>query len=159
MGAVMAKPKTKIRNICENRRARREYEILDRLETGMALMGSEVKSMRGGHGNIAEAYVRFKDGEAWLVDAHIPQYPQAGPHNNHEPTRPRKLLMSARELSKWRKKVAERGLTAVPLRLYFNGAWVKLEIGLGRGRKLHDKRAALKERTDRRETARALRER
>jgi SsrA-binding protein len=148
-----------IKNIAENRRARREYEIVDRLETGLVLTGSEVKSLRRGQANIAEAYIRFEGGEAWLVDAHIPPYPQAGPHNNHEPTRPRKLLMKHREIDKWHRRVAEKGLTAIALKLYFKGSWLKLEIGLGRGRKLHDKRNVLKERTDKRETERAIRER
>ena len=155
----MSKQNTAIRNICENRRARREYEILDRLEAGLSLTGSEVKSLRSGKATIAEAYVRFRDGEAWLLDAHIPQYPQAGPYNNHEPTRPRKLLLKRDEMAKWSKRVAERGLTMIPLKMYFNGAWVKIEIGLGRGRKLHDKRAVLKERSDNRDAQRALRRR
>lgn len=148
-----------IRNVAENRRARREYEILEKLEAGLVLTGSEVKTLRGGKANIAEAYIRFEDGEAWLVDAHIPQYPQAGPHNNHEPTRPRKLLMKGSEIDKWSRRVAEKGLSAVPLHLYFKGSWIKLEIGLGRGRKLHDKRNLLKERADKREAARAMRRR
>lgn len=146
------------RNICENRRARHTYEILERIEAGLSLTGSEVKSLRSGHATITEAYVRFEGGEAWLVDAHIPQYPQAGPYNNHEPARPRKLLLKVGELDRWQRKVAEKGLTAVPLQLYFKGAWVKLEMGLGRGRKLHDKRAALKERTDKRDAERAMHE-
>lgn len=145
------------RVIAENRKARHEYDILERVEAGLQLVGSEVKSLRGGKGNIAEAYVRFEKGEAWLVDAHIPQYAQAGPHNNHEPRRPRKLLLKATELEKWSRKVQEKGMTAVPLVLYFKGAWVKLEIGLGRGRKLHDKRHAIKERESRRDAERALR--
>ncbi|MEL6349967.1 MAG: SsrA-binding protein SmpB [Myxococcota bacterium] len=155
---MATKPKT-VRNISENRRARHEYEILESLEVGMSLTGSEVKSLRGGKATIADAYIRFQDDEAFLVDAHIPQYPQAGPHNNHPPTRPRKLLMHRKELEKWSRKVAEKGLTAIPLKLYFQGAWVKLEVGLGRGRKLHDKRAALKEREHQRDTERALRRR
>jgi SsrA-binding protein len=155
----MSKQNPAIRNICENRRARREYEILDTLEAGLALTGSEVKSLRSGKGQIAEAYVRFRDDEAWLLEAHIPQYPQAGPHNNHETNRPRKLLLKREQLEKWKKRVSERGLTMIPLRMYLNGAWIKIEIGLGRGRKLHDKRAVLKERSDNMDTQRALRRR
>ena len=155
----MSKQNPVIRRICENRRARRQYEILERLEAGLSLTGSEVKSLRSGKATIAEAYVRFRNGEAWLLDAHIPQYPQAGPHNNHETTRPRKLLLKRDQIEKWFKRVSEKGLTMVPLKLYFNGAWVKIEIGLGRGRKLHDKRALLKERDDKRDTQRALRRR
>lgn len=145
------------RVIAENRKARHEYEILDRVEAGLVLTGSETKSLRAGKGNIAESYVRFEGGEAFLVDAHIPQYAQAGPYHNHEPRRPRKLLLSRGQLERWSRKVQEKGLTAVPLVLYFRGPWVKLEIGLARGRKLHDKRQAIKERDTRREVQRALR--
>lgn len=146
-----------IRMVAENRKARREYEILERVEAGLVLLGSETKSLRDGKGNIAEAYVRFEDGEAWLHDAHIPQYPQAGPHNNHEPTRPRKLLLKGEELVRMGKRAQEKGLTVIPLALYFKGQWVKVELGLGRGRKLHDKREALKERESQRDMDRALR--
>ncbi len=145
------------RVIAENRKARHEYDILDRVEAGLVLTGSETKSLRDGKGNIAEAYVRFENGEAFLLDAHIPQYPQAGPYNNHEPRRPRKLLLSRDQLGRWSRKVQEKGLTAVPLLLYFQGPWAKLEIGLARGRKLHDKRQAIKERDTKREVQRALR--
>ncbi len=145
------------RLIAENRKARHEYEILERLEAGLVLRGSETKSLRDGKGNIAEAWVRFDDGEAFLVDCHIPQYPQAGPHNNHEPTRVRKLLMKGEQLGSWAKRSQEKGLSVIPLALYFNGPWVKVELGLGRGRKLHDKRQAIKERDSRREVDRALR--
>jgi SsrA-binding protein len=158
MSDMSSKP-DQIRNIAENRRARREYDIQERLEVGLVLTGSEVKSLRGGTANIAEGYIQFQDNEAWLVEAHIPQYPQAGPHNNHQPTRPRKLLMKAREIERWRRRVAEKGLSAMALQLYFKGSWVKLEIGLGRGRKLHDKRDLLRTRADKRETERAIRRR
>lgn len=146
---MSSKPKTE-RVIAENRRARHDYAIEDRLEVGLSLVGSEVKTLRGGNGNIAEAYVQFRDGEAWLVDAHFPPYAQAHQFN-HEPRRRRKLLLKRNELEKWSRKVAEKGLTAVPLKLYFSGPWVKLEIGLGRGRKHHDKRNALKDKQSRRE--------
>lgn len=153
----MAKKRTpsdgKVRVIAENRKARHDFEILEQLEVGLSLVGSEVKTLRGGQGNIAEAYVRFEGDEAWLVDAHIPPYPQAHQFN-HEPRRKRKLLLKRRELDKWAAKVQEKGLTAMPLKLYFNGAWVKLEIGLGRGRKLYDKRHALKEKQQKREMRR-----
>ena len=147
------------RNIAENRRARHDYEIVERIEAGIELRGSEVKSLRGGVGNIAEAYAQILDGEAWILNMHIPVYPQAGPHQNHEPRRKRKLLMKAREIERMRKKVAEKGLTLVPLKLYFSGAWVKLELGIARGRKRHDKRQALKDRQDKRDVQRALRQR
>lgn len=153
----MAKPDNDLRRVAENRKARHEYELLETFEAGLMLQGSEVKILRQGKGNIGEAFVRLIDGEAWLVNAHMPPYPQAGPHNNHEPRRPRKLLLNAAELEKLHKRVNEKGLTVVPLRLYFKGPWVKLEIALARGRKDHDKREVLKEREDRRDMQRALR--
>ena len=147
------------RVIAENRRARHDYEIVERFEAGVELRGSEVKSLRGGTGNIAEAYAQIIEGEAWIQNMHVPEYPQAGPHQNHEPRRKRKLLLKAREIERMRKKVAEKGLTLVPLKLYFSGAWVKIELGIARGRKRHDKRQALKERQDQRDVQRALRQR
>jgi SsrA-binding protein len=150
-------PRERVRRvIAENRKARHEYEIIEKMEAGLVLRGSETKTLRDGKGNIAEAWVRLDEGEAWLVDAHIPPYPQAGPHNNHEPTRPRKLLLSNDELVRLHKRVQEKGLTIVPLVLLFHGPWVKLEIGLARGRKLHDKRAAIKDREGEREARRAM---
>ena len=136
--------------IAENRKARHEYSIEDKVEAGLELTGSEVKVLRNRQGNIAEAHVRFERGEAWLVDAHIPPYPQAHQFN-HEPRRRRKLLLKKAEIERWHKRVREKGYTAVPLKLYFNGPWVKLEVGLGKGRKLHDKRDALKEKASRRD--------
>lgn len=144
------------RIIAENRKARHEFEILERVEAGLVLLGSETKSLRAGKGNVAEAWVRLEDGEAWLVDAHIAPYPQAGPFQNHEPTRPRKLLLKAEELLRLHKRTQEKGLTIVPLVLYFQGPWAKVELGLARGRKLHDKRDAIKEREGQREARRAM---
>ncbi len=152
-----AKSDGKTRLIAENRRARREYEIFDTMEAGLSLQGSEVKSLRSGHGNIRDAYVKFEGGEAWLWDAHIPTYAQAGPYHNHEPRRPRRLLMKKSEIVRWSKRVREKGLTVVALRLYFSGAWVKVEIALGKGRKLYDKRHELKKKDDKRAMERAMR--
>ncbi len=154
----MSKNPEAIRVIAENRKARHEYEILDRVEAGLVLVGSEVKSLRGGKGNIAEAFVKFVGLEAFLVNAHVPIYPQANQFN-HEPRRSRKLLMKRAELDKLAEKVQQKGLTIVPLKLLFKGAWVKVELGLARGRKLHDKRHALKARQDKREIDRALKQR
>lgn len=151
------KPPGLIRSIAENRRARREYDILESVEAGLVLQGSEVKSMRNGKANLVDAHVRFKNGEAFLVDLHIAPYPQAGPHQNHEPRRPRKLLLKVREIDRLDRKVSEKGLAIVPLKLYFKGPWVKVELALGRGRKTYDKRQVIKERQDKRDTARALR--
>lgn len=154
----MSKPPEAVRVIAENRKARHEYDILDKVEAGLVLVGSEVKSLRGGKGNIAEAFVKFVGDEAFLVDAHIATYAHAHQFN-HEPRRQRKLLMKRPELDRLHEKVQQKGLTVVPLRLLFKGAWVKVELGLARGRKLHDKRHALKARQDKREMDRALRRR
>jgi SsrA-binding protein len=146
-----------VKVVAENRRARHDYEIMEQLEAGLVLLGSEVKSLRSAKGSIAEAWVRIEGGEAVLVESHIALYPQAGPFLNHEPKRERRLLMKAAELERWGRKVAEKGLTVVPLQLHFHGQWAKLQIGLGRGRKLHDKRAAIKEKDDRKEAQQAMR--
>lgn len=153
---MAAETARKRKPICENRRARHEYEILDTIEAGIALTGSEVKSLRGGRGSITEAYVLLENGDAWLVDANISPYAQAN-RFNHEPKRRRKLLLHQAELNRWSKRVIEKGLTVVPLRMYFDGPWVKVEIAMARGKKLHDKRDAAREREDRREMDRAVR--
>ena len=147
-----------IKTIARNRKARHEYEILDKVEAGLVLLGTEVKSLRQGRATIAEAYIKFEKDEAWLVDSHIPIYPQAGP-NNHEPNRPRKLLLAKKGIAAWQRKASEKGYSTIPLQLYFHGPWVKLEVGLGKGRKNYDKRQKLKEQNDKRDAARALRQR
>lgn len=144
--------------IAENRKARHDYEMLDTVEAGLVLTGSEVKSLRAGQGNIGEAFVVFRNGEAWLVNAHFAPYANAG-YAHHDPRRERKLLMKVKELAKLFKRVSEKGLALVPLELFFDGPWVKLKVGLGRGRKAHDKRHAIKEREGRREMQQALRRR
>lgn len=148
----------RIRPVCRNREVYHHYEILERLEAGLVLTGSEVKSLRTGRGNLDDAYIRFEGGEAWLVGAHIAPYPQAN-RMNHEPRRKRKLLLQAREALRVSIRARERGLTVVPIAMYFKGPWLKIEIGLGRGKKLHDKRAAIKEREDRRQMERDARRR
>jgi SsrA-binding protein len=152
----MAQVKDGTRPICQNRKAGFEYEVLEKLEAGLALTGSEVKSCRNGRANLVDAWVRFVDDEAWLMDAHISPYEPANRYN-HEPRRPRKLLMKNEEIDKWSRRVAEKGLSVIAMRLYFKGSWVKAELGLGRGRKSHDKRAAIREREDRRDADRAQR--
>ncbi len=132
-----------IKVIARNKRAKFDYELGDHFEAGLVLLGSEVKSLRSGRANIAEAYVRLRTGEAWLIHANIPEYPQAG-QNNHEPTRPRKLLLKRSELKRLKRMHQEKGLTIVPLQLFFRGAWIKLELAVGRGKKRHDKRQNLK---------------
>ncbi len=143
--------------VAENRRARHEYDILETFEAGLALVGTEVKSLREGRANIAEAYVSPEGGELWLINADIPEY-RFGNINNHEPRRKRKLLMHKREIKRLADEVQRKGMTIVPLKMYFNGkGLVKLLIGLAKGRKKHDKREAVKRRDWERQKARLLR--
>lgn len=153
----MAKPDPDaIRVLVENRRVRHEYALHDVFEAGLALVGSEVKSLRAGQANLAEAWVRLAPDGAWLMGCHIAPYVEAN-RQNHEPLRPRKLLLHASELAKLDRGVRREGMTIVPVRLYLKGSRVKLEIALAKGKKLHDKRQAIKERESRREIARANR--
>lgn len=144
-----------IRVLAQNRKARHEYEILEELECGVELTGTEVKSLRNGGGSIAESYAMVRKDELWLIGAHIPEYKQ-GNLFNHEPDRDRRLLAHRGEIEQWYKRVKERGMTIVPLTLYFKGARIKLGIGLAKGKKQYDKRATMKERDDRRDIERAL---
>ena len=145
------------RIISENRKARHRFEISEKLECGIMLVGSEVKSLRDGKLSLDESYVRVRDGELWLVGADIPEYRQATIWN-HDPKRPRKLLVQAGQLKKLSARAHEKGLTLVPLRVYFNArGLVKVMIGVGRGRKLHDKRDAMKNAEVRRQIDRAMR--
>ncbi len=144
------------RTVATNRRARHEYEILETVEAGLVLRGTEVKSLRAGQVTFKDSYATVRNGEAWLLACHISPYSH-GTDANHDPERDRKLLLHARELSRLSGKIAERGLTLVPLRLYFKGGRAKLEIGLARGKKLHDKRSAIREREVAREMDRAAR--
>ena len=147
-----------IRRIAANRRARHEFHVLEELECGIVLTGTEVKSLRQGRASIAEAYAVIKGSELWLVGAHIPEYAQ-GNVFNHAPTRERKLLVHRRELAKWHKQVKERGVTIVPLELYFSGSLVKVRVGLCKGKRVHDKRQDQRRRDDEREMERAQRRR
>jgi len=140
----------------DNRRARHEYEFLRRFEAGVVLTGTEIKSIRTGQISIAEAYARLRENELWLYGMHVPVYKQ-GTFSNHEPTRPRKLLLHRRELDELREGLQERGLTVVPTRLYFVRGRVKIDVALARGKKLWDKRRDVKARDERREIARAVR--
>lgn len=141
----------------QNRKARHEYAIEDSLEVGIVLLGSEVKALRQGRANIAESYAKAQNGEIWLINAHIPEYKQAG-QSNHEPRRPRKLLMHRREAEKLIGATEREGMTLVPLKLYFNRRGIaKVELGLGKGKKHYDKRESDKKRDWDREKARLLR--
>jgi SsrA-binding protein len=144
------------RLISQNRSARHEYEVIDTLECGIVLVGSEVKSLRSGKISLDEAYGRMKGGEVWLVGCDIPEYREAN-RFNHEPRRPRKLLLHRREINKFASKAYETGLTLVPLKLYFKKGKAKLLLGICRGRKLHDKREKLKKRSVQRDIQRAIR--
>jgi len=145
--------------IVSNRRARHDYHLDDRFEAGLVLQGTEVKSLRGGKGSLAEAWVKVDDhGEAWLMQAHIPEY-AFGNRNNHDPTRPRKLLLHRHELREIERAVSAKGLTLVPTRLYFKHGRAKLEFALARGKNVADKRQTAKERDAKREIDRALKQR
>ncbi len=155
----MAKaPERRFKVVAENRKARFNYEIGDTYEAGIALTGSEVKSLRSGKATIAESYADSKAGELWLVNANIPEYLQAGPFNNHAPKRPRRLLLHQREIDRLATGVGREGMTIVPLLLYFNERGrAKVELALARGKKLHDKRETLKKRSWDREKSRLMR--
>ena len=145
--------------VAENRRARFDYFVDDRVEAGIALTGTEVKSLRHGEGSIAESYATVDGEEVWLINSHIPEYSH-GNRLNHQPRRARKLLLKGREISKLQGAVARQGLTLVPLSLYFNSRGrAKVELALARGKKVHDKRDTVKERDWKREQARLLRSR
>ncbi len=146
----MSEKKETIRDLVVNRRASHEFTIFDKNEAGISLLGSEVKSLRAGKANLQEAYVRLENGNAFLEGCHISTYEQANRHN-HEPLRPRQLLLHAHELMKLKKAISEKGMTIVPLRLYLRGSRVKVEIATAKGKKLHDKREALKQRDAKRE--------
>jgi len=143
------------KTICTNRRARHQYEVLDSIECGIVLKGSEVKSLRDGKVSLDEAFARVRDGELWLVGCDIAVYPQAS-LLNHEPKRMRKLLLHRRELRKFAEQAAHKGLTLVPLSMYFLRGRVKVRIAVGRGKKLHDKRETMKKEEAKREMQRAL---
>lgn len=155
--AAAKKQQTEMTICAENRKARHRYEILDSVECGMMLMGSEVKSMREGKLSLDEAYIRSQNNELWLIGADIAHYNNAGMWN-HDPRRPRKLLVHAREYQNFAGKAHERGLTLIPLRVYFNDRGIaKCVMGLVKGKKLHDKREALKKRESDRGLQRMMR--
>ena len=158
----MARPKPeafdKVKTVAENRRARYDFFIDDKFEAGIALTGTEVKSLRFGEGTIAESYAEVKNGQVWLINANIPEFSH-GNRNNHEPTRPRKLLLNAREINKMNGAVMRQGMTLVPLSIYFNGRGrAKVELALAKGKKAPDKRATEKERDWKKEQGRIMRD-
>ncbi len=151
-----AKESANDRTVATNRRARHEYEILETVEAGLVLRGTEVKALRGGQVTFKDSYATIRNNEGWLLGCHISPYSH-GTDANHDPERDRKLLLRRRELTRLTGKIAERGLTLVPLRLYFKHGRAKVELGLARGRKLHDKRSAIREREVKREMDKAAR--
>jgi SsrA-binding protein len=157
-GAKASRKQEGIKVVADNRRARFDYEILQAFEAGIELKGSEVKSLRLGRTNLAESYAAMKGGELYLLNCNIPEYREAN-RFNHEPKRPRKLLLHGKEIGKLANGVLREGLTIVPLKLFFNRRGrAKVDIALAKGKKLHDKREAIKERSWDRERARIMRE-
>jgi len=159
----MARPQNKtfdkIKTVAENRRARFEYYIEETFEAGIALTGTEVKSLRFGEGSIAESYAEVRNGEAWLVNSNVPEFSH-GNRYNHEPKRPRKLLLHEREISRLQGSVERKGMTLVPLSIYFNGRGrAKVELALARGKNVADKRQTVKDRDWQRDKARIMRDR
>ena len=146
------------RVIARNRRARHDYSIEDVVEAGLVLTGTEVKSLRAGRASLTDGFASITDGEMWLHNVHIPEYAQ-GTWTNHEPRRPRKLLLHRKEIDRLERQIAERGLTLVPLSLYFLGGRVKVELALARGKRTYDKRQDLARRDAAREVERARRRR
>ena len=142
-----------IKIIASNRKARHDFFILDSHEAGIVLLGSEIKSIRAGQISIKEAYIRIQDGEAWLVDAHIAPYTQAN-RNNHDPRRPRKLLLHKKEIDKLDSIVRTKGLTIIPIKVYLKNGKAKLEISVARGKRRHDKRQEIAKRDAQREISR-----
>ncbi len=155
--AAAAAKRTDGQTLVSNRRALHDYNILETVEAGLALQGTEVKSIRAGNANLQDAYARPQDGEIWLWNAHIAPFDQ-GNRWNHEPRRPRRLLLHTREIGRLAARAQQSGLTLVPLRLYDRRGKIKLELALAKGKKLYDKRAAIAERDARREIERAVKE-
>jgi SsrA-binding protein len=153
--AAQSKPTEK--TLVTNRQAFHDYNVVESVEAGLALVGTEVKSIRAGNVNLRDAFARAQDGEIWLWNAHIAPFEQ-GNRWNHEPRRPRRLLLHTREIGRLSSKAKESGFTLVPLRLYDRGGKLKLELALARGKKQYDKRAAIAERETKREIERAVKE-
>ncbi|MEM9999996.1 MAG: SsrA-binding protein SmpB [Pseudomonadota bacterium] len=159
MGQSKKKSDPNRKLVAENRKARFNYEILDTVEAGLMLHGTEVKSLRNGEANIAESYASYEDDEMWLINAHIPEYLEAN-RFNHEPRRRRKLLLNKREIVKMVNATEREGMTIVPLKLYFNDRGrAKLQLAVARGKKVYDKRETEKKRDWQRDKARLMRER
>jgi SsrA-binding protein len=144
-----------IRVICRNKRAWHDYEILDRIECGLVLRGTEVKSLRDGIASLEDAYARIDEGEVWLMGSEIPEYAM-GNRLNHKPKRPRKLLLHRREITRFAEKASQRGFTLVPLQIHFREGHAKVELAVAKGKQMHDKREAKKKQEAQREIRRAM---
>ena len=155
------KPATKrkewegVKIVAQNRAASYNYNLLDKLEAGLVLVGTEVKSLREGKGSLREGYAELKDGEAWLVNCHIPEYQPGGPRN-HDPLRRRKLLLNRRELDKLKSQIQQKGMTLVPTKIYFRDGMAKCELFVARGKKFHDRREAERRKEAKREAEEAI---
>src|ERR1700722_5411668 len=147
-----------VKHVCRNKRAFHEYEIMDKLECGIVLKGTEVKSLRDGSSSLEDAYAKIEEGELWLIGSDIPEYAM-GNRMNHKPKRPRKLLLHRRELAGFAGKASQRGYTLVPLRMYFKNGKAKVELAVASGKKLDDKRESLKKADAEREIRRAMSDR
>ncbi len=154
----MAKDTT-VQNIADNRKARHDYFIEETYEAGIVLTGTEIKSVRRSHVQLRGSYARVINDEIWLYDAHISPYEESGAYFNHDPMRPRKLLLHRREINKLKQKIATKGLTLVPTRLYMVGRRAKVELGIAQGKKLYDKRASIAERDSKRQIERVMKSR
>ncbi len=144
------------RTVADNRRARFDYDLMERIEAGLVLTGTEIKSVRAGQANIRDAYAQVRGGEMWLQNMHVAPWSGGGPWN-HEPMRPRRLLLNRREIDRFSRQVLQKGLTIVPLRLYIKGHHAKVEVALAKGRRRYDKRQAIMRRETEREIGRAMR--
>jgi SsrA-binding protein len=156
--AKKKKKKPSPNTIGTNKQARRLYEIFETFEAGLSLLGSEVKSLRGGHVSFKDGYVQFRDGSAFLVGVHIAPYDKTGQYDQHDPERPRRLLLHKREILTLRAQSEQKGLSVIPMKMYFSRGKVKLQIGLGRGKNVHSKKQDLKNKDIARDTARQLSE-
>jgi SsrA-binding protein len=144
-----------VKIVAQNRSASYNYHLLDKLEAGLVLVGTEVKSLREGKGTLRDAYAEFRAGEAWLVNSHIPEYQPGGPRN-HDPLRKRKLLLNRREIEKFFVQTQQKGMTVVPLKIYFRDGMAKCELAVAKGKKFHDRREAERQKEAKREANEAM---
>src|SRR5262245_6354635 len=155
MSGQKKKDESGVKVVCRNRRAFHEYEVMDRVECGLVLVGTEVKSLRDGHASLDDAYAKLDGGELWLYGSDIPEYAM-GNRMNHKPKRPRKLLLHRGEIDKFAGKATQKGFTLVPLQIYFKAGRAKVELAVARGKQLHDKRQAAKKAEAKKEIRRAM---